>query len=95
MSFLTIIFLEIIFAFSCKNLKKSVLGGYMFNNSYLNRCILGLVIVQLIVFITPLRYVFNLEFLSLIQVIYSLVIVICVFLIDELSKVIICRLFKD
>ena len=95
MSFLTIIFLEIIFAFSCKNLKKSVLGGYMFNNSYLNRCILGLVIVQLIVFITPLRYVFNLEFLSLIQVIYSLVIVICVFLIDELSKVIMCRLFKD
>ncbi len=95
MSFLVIILLEIVFAFSCKNLKKCVLGGYMFSNSYLNRCVFGLLIVQLIVFATPLRYVFNLEFLSLIQVIYSVVIVICVFLIDELSKVIICRLFKD
>lgn len=95
MSFLALILLEIIFAFSCKNIKKNVLNKNIFNNTFMNKSVLLLFIIQIIMFTTPLKNVFKIVNLNLLQVIYCFSIVVFIFLIDELSKNIINKLFKD
>lgn len=95
MSFLTLVLLEMVYAYSCRNLKKSVLNKNIFNNSYMNKSMLLLGIIQIIVFTTPLKNIFSIVNLNLLRVIYCCVIVIFIFLIDELSKKTINKLFKD
>lgn len=95
MAFLTLILLEVIFAYSCRNLKKNIINKNLFSNKYMNKSIFALGIIQIIIFITPLKSIFNIVDLKLFQVIYCFVIVILLFLTDELSKNIIIKLFKD
>ena len=95
MSFLTLILLEVIFAYSCKNIKKSVLNKNIFNNSFMNKSVLILACIQIIVFTTPIKSIFNIVDLNLIQVLYNILIVMIIFLIDELSKSIVYKIFKD
>ena len=95
MTFLTLILFEMVYAFSCKNLKKKVIGKNMFNNGYLNKSMLVLIIIQLLVFITPIKNIFGIVDISFIQFIYCLFIVFITFIIDELSKGILVNLFKD
>ena len=95
MSFLTLVLLEMICAYSCRNLKKSVLNKNIFSNSYMNKIMLLLSVIQIIIFTTPLKNIFNIVNLNFSQVIYCFLIVIFIFLIDELSKNLINKLFKD
>lgn len=95
MAFLTLILLEIVFAYSCKNIKKSVLSKKIFNNSFLNKSVFILAIIQIIIFNTPVKTIFNIVSLNALQVCYCFSLVMFIFLIDELSKKIICQLFKD
>lgn len=95
MSFLTLVLLEMICAYSCRNLKKSVLNKNIFSNSYMNKSMLVLGIIQIIIFTTPLKNMFSIVSLNLSQFIYCLLIVIFIFLIDEVSKNLINKLFKD
>ena len=94
-AFLTLILLEMIYSYSCKNLTTSILDENIFNNSYLNKSIIGLSIIQLLIFITPLKNIFNIVSLNLFQILYCFLIVILIFLIDELSKKLISKLFRD
>lgn len=95
MSFLCLTLLEMIFAYSCRNLKKSVLNKDLFGNRYINNSILLLMIIELIIFITPVRKVFNLVPLSIGNAIWCIGIALITFIIDELSKNIINKKFKD
>ncbi len=95
MAFLTLILQEIIFAYSCRNLKNSVLNKKLGQNKILNRSILVLAFIQLLVFISPIKYIFGITSLSLIQVTYVILVVILAFLVDEFLKKIIVKLFKD
>ena len=95
MAFLTLTLIEMIYAYSCKNLKKNVLNKNLFNNKYLNHSMLILLIIQIIIFTTPLRVIFKISPLTLIQAFYCLSLVILIFLIDEYSKIIINKIFKD
>ena len=95
MAFLALILLEVIFAYSCRNLKKNIINKNLFSNKYMNKSIFALGIIQIIIFITPLKSIFNIVDLKLFQVIYCFVVVILLFLTDELSKNIIIKLFKD
>lgn len=95
MAFLTLILSEVIFAYSCRNLKKNIINKNLFSNKYMNKSIFALGIIQIIIFITPLKSIFNIVDLKLFQVIYCFVVVILLFLTDELSKNIIIKLFKD
>ncbi|MGM9834277.1 MAG: cation-translocating P-type ATPase [Bacilli bacterium] len=95
MSFLTLILLEMICAYSCRNLKKSVIDKNIFSNSYINKSIILLGIIQVIIFTTPLKNIFNIVSLDLLQFIYCFIIVIFIFLIDEVSKSWINKIFKD
>ena len=95
MTFLTLILFEMIYSFSCKNLKKRVIGKDMFNNGYLNKSILLLIVIQIIVFVTPIKNIFGIVDISMMQFIYCLFIVLVTFIIDELSKNILVTLFRD
>ena len=94
-SFLTLMLSEMIYGYTCKNLKKNVIGSLMFNNKILNKSMILLGIVQLLIFITPLKHVFNISNISFIQVVYSVIVVALIFVIDEFSKNIVKNKFKD
>lgn len=95
MAFLTLILLEMFYSYSCRNLKNSVFDNNLFVNSYLNKSIIGLIIIQLLVFVTPIKKVFNIVNINYIQIIYSIFIVFVVLLINELLKEILVKYFKD
>ena len=95
MSFLTLILLEMTYAYNCKNLKKNIIGRKMFNNSFMNKSMLILSLVQIIVFVTPIRSLFNIKPLNIFQVLCCIIIVIIIFIIDELSKKSINKYFND
>lgn len=95
LSFLTLILLEMTYAYNCKNLKKNVLGKNLFNNSFMNKSMLVLIVVNIIVFLTPLKSIFKIANLNLLQVLCCILIVAIMFIIDELSKKIINKLFRD
>ena len=95
MTFLTLILLETYYAFSCKNLKQDIIEGKIFNNKYLNVVTIFLMIMQLIVFNTPIKHLFGIVSLSFVQVMYCVIMVFVVFVVDEVSKPLIVKHFKD
>ncbi len=95
MAFLTLILSEMIFAFSCRNLKQNILEQKIFANKYLNKSMFCLGLVQIIIFITPLKNLFGIVALNGWQVSYCVLIILLMFLVDELSKNIVSKIFKD
>ena len=67
----------------------------IFANNYLNKSMFYLSIIQLLIFITPLKNLFGIVTLNLWQTCYCFLIIILMFLVDELSKNIISKIFKD
>ena len=87
--------LELAFAYSCKNIKKPVIGKNLLNNSKLNGCILGIIGLGILLFLTPLRSIFNLTSISIIEFLYCMIIVIVMLIIDELLKPYLEKKLKD
>ena len=94
-AFLCLMILELCFAYSCKNIKRPVIGKRIFNNSKLNISILGLIILDIIIFITPLKSIFDLTSITIIEFLYCMMIIIVMIVIDELLKVHLTKKFKD
>jgi len=95
MAFLTLVLLEMFFAYSCRNLKKNILFNTMFANKQINASILMLIIVQVLVFVTPLRNIFKIQLLTLNQLLYCILVVVIIFLLEELLKKVIVKYCKD
>ena len=95
MAFLTLVLLEMIYAFSCRNLKERVFNKYLFGNSHLNKSMIILAIIQLLVFTTPIKKIFSIVSLNFYQVIFCILVVIIMFIIDELLKEVISNRFSD
>ncbi len=95
MTFLTLILSEMIFAYSCRNITKSVLNKNIFDNKYLNISFILLIIIQIILFVSPLKIVFGINDLNIMQVTICIVIVLLMFIIDEISKKYIIKKFRD
>ncbi len=93
--FMYLVLNELLFAFSCRNLKKSVLNKNIFANKRLTIGVLLLLIVQLLIFLTPLSKYFIVDNLSIKLVCITLGICFISFIIDELVKPIYTKLFKD
>ena len=94
-SFLTLILSEMISAFTCKNLKKNVIGSLMFSNKVLNKCMFLLGIIQILIFVTPLKYIFGISNLKPIHVLFSALVIALIFIIDEVSKNVVKNKFSD
>jgi len=86
MAFLSLILIEISYAYSCKNQKENVINKRVFNNKYLNKGIIFLLIIQGIIFLTPIKNVFQIQTLNIVHILYSIVLTTVVFVIGEYSK---------
>lgn len=95
MAFLSLVLFEMMFAFSCKDITKSVINKRIFKNRYLNISMLVLLVIQIIVFVTPFGHILNIGTLTWLQVLYAVLIVLFGFLIDEILKKYIVMIFKD
>lgn len=94
-SFMAIVMLEMIYAYSCKNLKKNIFQNCFLSNKVLNTVFILLTFVQIIVFLSPLRGLFNIVHLTAFQIAYVVLAVITSFLLDELLKPLFVKIFKD
>ncbi len=95
LAFLNLIMLEIIFGYSCKNLKQNVINKNILDNKQLNIGTIILIILQVIIFTTPLKHIFDISYITFEQVLFSIILVFIIFIIDEATKPIITKLFKD
>ena len=91
----SIVINEFVFAYNCRSLKEQIHKRGLFSNRYLNLGILGLFIVQLLVFFTPVGKLFGLEVITVSQLLFVVMVNIVSFIIIELLKPIIVKLFKD
>ena len=93
--FIYLITHELLFAYSCKNTKFSILNRRIFDNKYLNLGILGIVMVHIIVFLTNLKKYFIVQSIDSKYILITIGICIFMFIVGELVKPIYSKLFKD
>ncbi len=95
MAFLCIIIQEMVYAINCRNLKEPIIKQGLFSNKAMNIGILSLILMQLVVFLTPIGQIFKVTPLNFIQTMIVILINVFAFLFIEVSKPIIKKFFKD
>ena len=95
MALLCLIVQETLYAINCRNLKDPVTKQGLFSNKYLNIGFILIVIVQVLTFITPIGGLLKIVPLTFNQVIFIFIVNIIVFLLIEVFKPIIKRVFID
>ncbi len=86
---------ELLYSFSCRNLKKSVLNRNLFDNKRLSLGVGVLMIIQVIVLTTGLSKFFIVDGIGIVNVLIVLGICLITFVLGELIKPIYVKLFKD
>ena len=86
---------ELLYSFSCRNLKKSVLNKNLFDNKRLSLGVGVLMIIQVIVLTTGLSKFFIVDGIRIVNVLMVLGICLITFVLGELMKPIYVKLFKD
>jgi Ca2+-transporting ATPase len=95
MAFLCLIVQEITYGINCRNLKEPITKQGLFSNKAMNWGVLGLILLQILVFATPIRNILKITPLTLSQVGIIVGVNIVAFLIIELSKFVTRKFFKD
>lgn len=95
LALLSLVVQEIVYAFVCRNLKELVYKQGLFKNKILNYGILILLVIEAIVFLTPIGSFISIETLPLNIILNALLFNLIAFIIYELIKPILKRLFKD
>lgn len=86
---------ELLFSFSCRDIKKSVLNKNIFSNKKLTLGVLTILIIQIIVLITPISKYFIVPNIKINYILITIGICFIMFLLGELVKPIYTKLFKD
>lgn len=86
---------ELLYSFSCRNLKHSVLNKYFFENKRLTLGVGVIFLIQIIILTTGLSQFFIVGDLKLQSILFTLGICILTFIIGELVKPLYTKLFKD
>lgn len=95
LALLSLVVQEIVYAFVCRNLKELVYKQGLFKNKILNYGILILLVIEAIVFLTPIGSFISIETLPLNIILNALLFNLIAFIIYELIKPILKRVFKD
>ena len=95
LALLSIIVNEFVFAYNCRSLKEPIYKRGFFSNKYLNMGITFLMLVQLIVFFTPLGQIFGLTAINLSQLLFVILVNVISFIAMEFLKPFMTRCFKD
>lgn len=86
---------ELLFSFSCRDIKKSVLNKNIFSNKKLTLGVLTILIIQIIVLVTPISKYFIVPNIKINYILITIGICFIMFLLGELVKPIYTKLFKD
>ena len=95
LALLSVVINEFVFAYNCRSLKEQIHNRGFFSNKPLNIGILALLLVQVIVFFSPIGKIFGLEAVTVNQFIYVILINLVSLVIIELLKPLIVKHFKD
>lgn len=93
--FIYLICNELLFAYSCRNPKKSILNKHIFENKTLNLSFISLIILQILLFASPLGKYFIAGNINIKLILLTIIITIVSFILEELFKPIFTKLFKD
>lgn len=93
--FIYLICNELLFAYSCRNPKKSILNKHIFDNKTLNLSFISLIILQILLFASPLGKYFIAGNINFKFILLTILITIVSFILEELLKPIFTKLFKD
>ena len=93
--FIYLICNELLFAYSCRNPKKSILNKHIFDNKTLNLSFISLIILQILLFASPLGKYFIAGNINFKFILLTILITIVSFILEELFKPIFTKLFKD
>ena len=93
--FIYLICNELLFAYSCRNPKKSILNKHIFDNKTLNLSFISLIILQILLFVSPLGKYFIAGNINFKFILLTILITIVSFILEELFKPIFTKLFKD
>ena len=86
---------ELLFSFSCRNIKKSVLNKNIFSNKKLTLGVFLILIIQIIVLVTPISKYFIVPNIKINYILITIGICFIMFLLGELVKPVYTKLFKD
>ena len=86
---------ELLFAYSCKDLKKSIINKRFFDNKYLNLGVLGILMLQLIVLSTGFAKYFIVGGLQIKYLVIVFVVLGIMFICGELLKPFYVKHFDD
>ena len=95
LALLSVVLNEFVFAYNCRSLNEQIYERKIFSNKYLNSGIIGLILVQLLVFLTPIGHIFSLEQVSLTQFAIVFIVNILSFFVIEALKPVLNKIFKD
>lgn len=95
MALLSIIINEFVFAYNCRSLTELISKRGLFSNRHLNIGILILIGVQLLVFLTPVGKFFGLVKIGVLDFIIVFLINIIGFILIEMLKPFLSKIFKD
>ena len=86
---------ELLFAFSCRNLKKNIINKDILSNKRLSIGVGVILLIQIVILTTGLSKLFIVSGIKLIYVFITMLICILTFLIGEFVKPLYVKLFKD
>ena len=93
--FIYLIANELLYAFSCRNLKHSVINFGFFSNKRLSIGVGIIVLIQIIILTTGLSQFFIVDGIGILNVLVTLGICLLTFIIGELIKPLYVKLFRD
>lgn len=93
--FIYLIANELLFAFSCRNLKHSILNKRIFENKRLSIGVGVIILVQILVLSTGLSKFFIVEGMGIVDILITLGVCLLTFAIGELTKPLYGKFFKD
>lgn len=95
LTLLSIVINEFVYTYNCKDLKDFSFKKGLFKNKFMNIAILILLLIQLPVFLLPIGSVFGLAQITIAQFAIVVAVEIGVFLLIEVCKPLVKKLFKD
>ncbi len=95
LALLSLVMQEIIYAFSCRNLKKYIFKEGIFSNKAFNIGISILLIIEALVFLTPIGNIINVVVVDIKTILLVILFNLLAFIIYEIAKVRVAKIFKD
>ena len=95
LALLSLVMQEIIYAFSCRNLNQSIIKNGMLSNKVFNFGILFLMIIELLIFLTPVGNIINVVSVDIKTILIVFAFNLLAFVLYEIGKIVIKKICKD